>query len=271
MNNDSLLHMNCLEWLKYSDYEYVADKNGELYIKPTADSVLKIYDPSPLLTDMMLDAVNIGYGAYLLSLSTVELQKKVLTFIKKYGLLGLINAFTISGDYSKDLSVEFRDFSCFNKDTLKTKEYIKLFSHFGNYNNAEKDKNVITLVALTRPLSYIFIFSKEYSEKYDWILYVFKKLAKVIQMSQTYAEQQFEISGLSFVVKTGESASIVWNFTSLSQGIDTVLGFYIANQNTPLRSCKHCSKVFVAKLASTEFCSSQCRNQFNVYKSRGKK
>ncbi len=34
--------------------------------------------------------------------------------------------------------------------------------------------------------------------------------------------------------------------------------------------CKHCSEVFVASRPSTVFCSPQCKNKHNVYKSRAK-
>lgn len=33
---------------------------------------------------------------------------------------------------------------------------------------------------------------------------------------------------------------------------------------------EHCGKVFLASRPNTVFCSGQCKNQYNVYKSRGK-
>ena len=37
-----------------------------------------------------------------------------------------------------------------------------------------------------------------------------------------------------------------------------------------LRLCKHCQKVFMSSRANAVFCSARCKNQYNVYKSRGK-
>ena len=37
-----------------------------------------------------------------------------------------------------------------------------------------------------------------------------------------------------------------------------------------LRLCKHCNKVFEAKRPDNLFCSAECKNRFNVYKSRDK-
>lgn len=38
----------------------------------------------------------------------------------------------------------------------------------------------------------------------------------------------------------------------------------------PLRLCKHCQKVFLGSRSNAAFCSPRCKNQYNVYKSRGK-
>lgn len=38
----------------------------------------------------------------------------------------------------------------------------------------------------------------------------------------------------------------------------------------PLRLCKHCTKVFVVSRPRNQFCSPECKNRYNVYKSRSK-
>jgi uncharacterized Zn finger protein (UPF0148 family) len=38
-----------------------------------------------------------------------------------------------------------------------------------------------------------------------------------------------------------------------------------------MKICKHCGMAFVASRKGNEFCSPQCKNRFNVYKSRDKK
>ena len=44
----------------------------------------------------------------------------------------------------------------------------------------------------------------------------------------------------------------------------------LCSEKNPLKICKHCGKVFYAKNPKAEYCSPQCRNQANVYKSREK-
>ena len=52
--------------------------------------------------------------------------------------------------------------------------------------------------------------------------------------------------------------------------METVYGFMVSDAAEPLRICKKCSTVFFAAHRRLEFCSGRCRNQYNVYKFRGK-
>ena len=50
-----------------------------------------------------------------------------------------------------------------------------------------------------------------------------------------------------------------------------MFSFMLVDDAKPLRLCKHCQKVFLGSRANSAFCSARCKNQYNVYKSRGKK
>ena len=50
-----------------------------------------------------------------------------------------------------------------------------------------------------------------------------------------------------------------------------VFGLMITDEKQPLRFCKYCNRMFIAKHPKAEFCRHECRNKFNVYKSRDKK
>jgi len=266
---DNILNANCLEWIKYSEYEYVADKKGGLYLKPTEDSIIKMYNPIPVLADMMTEALNIGYASKLYLLDELKLKDKVLNFVRNYGLLGLINAFVCGGDYSASDKVTFKKFNYFNNEAMKTKDYIKQFSIFGNPDNAEKDKNVLTATTMTdRPLNYIFLFSKEYSEKYDWILSVFENMADIFNTYRKNRKAEFEFKDVSFSLKTGATTKLVWNISSLLQAMELSLGAYLTDSKTLLCSCKHCHQIFFTQNPRAQFCSPRCKNQYNVYKSR---
>lgn len=49
-----------------------------------------------------------------------------------------------------------------------------------------------------------------------------------------------------------------------------MFSFMLADKDNPLKMCKHCSKVFKASRPEAVFCSPQCKNRYNVYKSRAK-
>ena len=55
-----------------------------------------------------------------------------------------------------------------------------------------------------------------------------------------------------------------------SLGIQMMFSFMLVDDAKPLRQCKHCQKVFLGSRANSAFCSARCKNQYNVYKSRGK-
>ena len=69
-----------------------------------------------------------------------------------------------------------------------------------------------------------------------------------------------------------DNPTIYWYFHSLLLGIQMMYSFMLVDENQPLRLCKHCQKVFLGSwFNAAAFCSSRCKNQYNVYKSRSKK
>lgn len=49
-----------------------------------------------------------------------------------------------------------------------------------------------------------------------------------------------------------------------------MFSFMLTDSENPIRLCRHCTKAFVASRPSAVFCSPQCKNKYNVYKSRAK-
>ena len=67
-----------------------------------------------------------------------------------------------------------------------------------------------------------------------------------------------------------DKPTIYWDFHSLLLGIQMMFSFLLVDGEKPLRLCKHCQKVFLSSRSNSAFCSPRCKNQYNVYKSRGK-
>lgn len=68
-----------------------------------------------------------------------------------------------------------------------------------------------------------------------------------------------------------DKPTIVWDFHSLMLAIQMMFSFMITDENSTLKLCKHCGKIFVASRSNVQFCSPQCKNQHNVYKCRAKR
>ena len=68
-----------------------------------------------------------------------------------------------------------------------------------------------------------------------------------------------------------DKPTIYWDFHSLLLGVQMMFSFLLVDGEKPLRLCKHCQKVFLSSRSNSAFCSPRCKNQYNVYKSRGKK
>lgn len=82
---------------------------------------------------------------------------------------------------------------------------------------------------------------------------------------------KYYFSGVPYTINMyGKIPEISWQPNSLKQAIDLSFGFMLCSEKNPLKICKHCGKVFYAKNPKAEYCSPQCRNQANVYKSREK-
>lgn len=75
----------------------------------------------------------------------------------------------------------------------------------------------------------------------------------------------------TYRIELRERPTIVWDFNSLLLCVQMMFSFMLTDDNSSLKVCKHCGKAFVAARPNMEFCSSQCKNQYNVYKSRAKK
>ena len=74
----------------------------------------------------------------------------------------------------------------------------------------------------------------------------------------------------SYHIELLDKPTIYWDFHSLLLGIQMMFSFMLVDGDQPLRLCKHCQKVFLGSRSNAAFCSPRCKNQYNVYKSRGK-
>ena len=139
-----------------------------------------------------------------------------------------------------------------------------------------------------KPQAVLMSFQKEYAERYDWLVTVFRDWAFTFFSSFLYYqdydrldenERNLYRQGMAvfggiaptYHIELLDKPTIVWEFHSLLLGIQMMFSFMLTDDNSTLKVCKHCGSAFVATRSNMEFCSPQCKNQYNVYKSREKK
>lgn len=273
------------DWVKYSDYEYKASPNGELYITPTKNATVNIYNPLQEMDKLLIDTLNIGRLAAADEPDMPKVKSEILAYVKRYGLLGFMVSFPLSMDFLEKREVLLGDNPLTDEQTMRTKDYIKLFIPFeieqsGNGDSAAHSLSVTMF--MSRPPVYEIAFGRGYGEKFEWLCGLFGEMYSHFAAAAYYDKTDdvtvksmyagmvdaFKMYGLGFRVKMLDVPTLLWDFSSLKITIETLYGFYLTDPDRPLRICKHCGKVFVSRNSKAEFCSIPCRNQFNVYKSR---
>lgn len=286
-------------WVKYSEYIKIEDENSNWYVMPAPDAKLQIYNPLKNAEEMVIDALNIGLTCMNSEKTDEDKEQAIFSFITNYGLLGLMTALPTTPQFMNYEAVYINKNQYIKDETMQTEKYLKLFFPFKMPNiNKRKDSVSWTVggdtdmmaLALTmdkRPMAVNMGFQKEYAERYDWIVKQFKDWAFTFFTSILYYEDFdslddttknlyrqsmacFDGIAPTYHIELLEKPTMVWDFHSLLLGIQMMFSFMLVNDKNPLRICKHCNTVFKASRPSAVFCSPQCKNRYNVYKSRKK-
>lgn len=289
------------DWIRYSDYEYKNDTEGNLYLKPKEDATFSMYNPFNIAEDLLIDFLKIGnasksYDKNKTQESLEYVKKLTLIFVKKYGLLGLISASTYNKNVLGDNEILVIEKNYINskEKTMDSSEYMQLFTPF-----AESDdlclkyfKNSVDLVKAEdspkfygkRPLVMDLIFSKFYTERLDWImkfagmlsehfrqLIIFRASADHLTENVTILAESFKANKIGFTINQLDKTMISWEFDSLKTAIETIYAFAVTDENILLSCCEHCGDFFIALSNREKYCSAACRNRSNVQKSRRRK
>ena len=153
--------------------------------------------------------------------------------------------------------------------------------------HSDRAMMALAMAMVDKPMAVSMSFQREYSERYDWMKQQFIDWAFTHFNSFFYYEQYDELNmdtrrlmqesmaafggnAPTYHIALMDRPTIVWDFHSLLLGIQMMFSFMLTDKDNPIRSCKHCAKTFVASRPSAVFCSPQCKNKYNVYKSRAK-
>ena len=283
-------------WVKYSEYIKIEDESGIWYVMPAPDAKVQIFNPLENAEEMVIDALNVGLTC-MNSKSEDMKEQAIFNFIYNYGLLGLMTALPTTPKFMDYDAVYLTKNQHIKAETMSTDDYLNIFFPFekpdiiikenGGYSwtvSGDKDMMALAMTMTNRPMALNMLFQREYAERYDWIVKQFKNWAFTFFTSILYYENGdtddttksiyreamacFDGIAPTYHIELRDKPTMVWDFHSLLLGIQMMFSFMLVNDKNPLKICKHCNTVFKASRPSAVFCSPQCKNRYNVYKSR---
>jgi hypothetical protein len=287
-------------WFKYSAYDKV-DLDEKYYITPKENSKVTMYDPFDVADNILVDILTIGLDIKKTDMLSAE--NRVMEFVHNYGLLGELTYAPINSNLVVQQKVFLPSDNVITEkeEEMSTEDYIKLFLKCEkkqkiNINKLSDGSIELTvenemnpIAAIDRPAEYAVVFSKAYSERIIWIMQyardlysVFEAIENYNKVEDAYTKQLYDrriknfnpskIACRILMDPNKENPPVIeWNFNSLKLAIDTMFALNETTERQTVKMCKHCGKPFASDNLKAEYCSPQCRNQANVYKSRAKK
>lgn len=286
-------------WFRYDSYE-MKEIEEKHYITPKENSKVVMYDPFDFSDDILVDILNVG--RFVEKNDIENAIKNIMEFVEKYGLLGELTYLPLNTDIVKQSKVYLPAGNLVsNRETLLADEYIELFlkckkkqkvvikkNAKGEILELSVENEMNPLAIIDRPAEYAVVFSRAYSECLVWIMHYARTLYLIFEAIENYSKAQdaytrqrydtrikeFNPSKIACKILMGENKEdkpvIEWNFNSLKLAIDTMFALNETSERKTVKMCKHCGKPFSSENLKAEYCSPQCRNQANVYKSRAK-
>lgn len=285
-------------WTRYDKYEWKEDKEGTLYIIPSPDAKVSLYNPLKDSEQMVLKAVNLGLMCMDKKNTQEQLQNAIMDFVTGYGLLGFMTALPTTPDFITYEAVYLPKNHFIKEESMTTEKYLSYFFPFDKIDFVKKgmeyswstdDMQMMALIMTmkNKPQAVMMSFQKEYAERYDWLVTLFKDWAFTFMSSflyyqdfdilddmqkQLYRQGMAAFGGIAptYHIELLDRPTIVWDFHSLLLGVQMMFSFMLTDEKSSLKVCKHCGKAFVASRPNSVFCSGKCKNRYNVYKSRAK-
>ena len=87
-------------WVRYDHYELKTTEDGKRYIIPGKSANPNVYNPLKEVPNLVLDALNIGM-LMMGRKPDAEVEKAIMEFITRYGLLGPMTALPTTPSFSE--------------------------------------------------------------------------------------------------------------------------------------------------------------------------
>ena len=278
-------------WVKYSRYEWRTGSDGVLYLIPAENADPKPYDPLKDAESLVLDAMDIALLCFHKKPDS-EIQSAILRFAQNYGLLGIMTALPTTAKFVDYEKVYLLKNQFIKEESMDTMEYVSLFFPFTKpdfskrglesvWNVSDRKMIALAMTYQTSPQAMVMSLMRNYAERYDWLVTVFKDWAFTFFTAFLYYEDYdktdeetlemyragmaaFDGNAPSYHIELREHPTLVWDFHSLMLGIQMMFGFMLTDDAKPLRLCRQCQRPFIAKKPGENFCGPDCGNRYRA-------
>ena len=120
----NLFQKTSSNWARYDKYEWKEDKEGTLYITPSPDAKVSLYNPLKDSEQMVLKAVNLGLMCMDKNNTQECLQNAIMDFVTGYGLLGFMTALPTTPDFITYHAVYLPKNHFIKEESMTTEKYL---------------------------------------------------------------------------------------------------------------------------------------------------
>jgi hypothetical protein len=296
------------DWANFDEY-IIIKSGGKNYVTPSMAAKATYYDPLTVADEIVVDALNIGMLCINSYPDESKIEAAILDFCGKYGLLGFMPALPTTPDFWEDDAVHIPKNPIIRPAKMPVKEYVDMFFppekekmmnqkakamqwFLGDLVDnepiigvGERESYALQMRFRGMPFAQRRTFQRGYAEPYEWLRDQFRDWAAMLcavrfyfderdeTMKELHRRAMFAFGGIAphyRVVLDEDKPKIKWDFHSLLQTVQIILSFALTDEVQPLRICKECSKVYYAQDPRSQFCAYDCKNRYNVRKSRHK-
>ena len=123
--------------MRYDHYELKTAEDGKRYITPGKSAKPDVYNPLKEVPNIVLDALNVGM-LLMGRKAEAEVEKAVMEFVTRYGLLGLMTALPTTPTFMEYKAVYLPKNHFIKEESMGTDEYLSLFYPFDQLDLVKK-------------------------------------------------------------------------------------------------------------------------------------
>ena len=289
----NLFEHTSASWVRYSDYEWKTADNGILCLTPAEAATPQPYDPMAAAEPLVLAAMDIGLQCFRKD-PEGEIKTAIRDFARNYGLLGILTALPTTARFVEYEKVYLPKNQLIREESLDTNEYLDYFFPFekpdfvkqGVESSWTVEDPAVQALALTygdAPQAKVMSFLRQYAERYDWLVAVFRDWAFTFMTTVLYYADKdtldattkelyhlgmaaFDGNAPTYHLELREHPTMVWDFHSLLANVKLLFSIMLTDESHPLRMCRNCHRAFIAKRKNEEYCSPDCRGRYKAGK-----